>query len=70
MKTQAVQVGDTMFARGLNMQCRPTVCRVKIQRMITEPNASGYDCVVRCEDGVLVKSKISDLKRTRKEVLA
>lgn len=56
----------TKYAIGLDMQCRRIVTKVSLIET-REPDANGLDCVIRSDDGVLVKATQAELYETADE---
>jgi hypothetical protein len=62
MTRQEAKLGNTYYTDGLDMDCFPVVCKVKLIKFISETEY-GYDCVIE-SDNILIKAKLSELRIT------
>ena len=62
MTRQEAKLGNTYYTDGLDMDCFPVVCKVKLIKFISETEY-GDDCVIE-SDNILIKTKLSELRIT------
>lgn len=55
--------GQTLYGKGLNMNCHPVVCKVRFVEYLPQADEHGLDCVIET-DGFLIHDKASDLHTT------
>jgi hypothetical protein len=63
MTRQEAKLGNTYYTDGVDMNCLPVVCKVKLIKFINETEY-GYDCVIE-SDKILIKTKLSELRTTK-----